>query len=153
MGKVKPADDAGEQQRRPLRRGPKELQSSCSPFVSDVWTDGAFWLEGSDGTFRNVYVWKPEENETKAAVLFLHGYGGNASRWQHVGEAYVSAGIKVYAMDQLGHGENPGNHKSGGLVGKKIDTFVKDTIILASRIREEHPGLPWFIVSMIQFRA
>ncbi|GMH95213.1 hypothetical protein TrST_g1333 [Triparma strigata] len=130
----------------PPRRSAADLEIACSPFVDKPNNEDVFWLQAPDGGSRNVIVWSPEEGKLlKGVVVLLHGYGGNATRWQHVGERYNAKGFKVYAMDQYGHGENPSNKKSAGMVGASIDRMAADAVTLCRLVEELHPDTPWFL--------
>jgi acylglycerol lipase len=57
----------------------------------------------------NIYTvqWQPD-TKAKAVVLLSHGYGEHIGRYQHVAEALVNAGYKVYGLDHRGHGKSDG---------------------------------------------
>jgi hypothetical protein len=80
----------------PPRRSDADVAVTCSPFVAAPRTSGAFWLESSHGGWRNVYVWSPDEGIPHiGCVVYLHGYGENALRNQHVGERYIAEGCHI----------------------------------------------------------
>ncbi|GMH57294.1 hypothetical protein TL16_g02343 [Triparma laevis f. inornata] len=136
--KVAPEESA------PPRRSAAELEIACSPFVEKPNNEDVFWLQVPDGGIRNVIVWSPADAH-KGIIVLLHGYGGNATRWQHLGEKYNAKGFKVYAMDQYGHGENPSNKKAAGMVGVTIDGMAADAVALCELVQELHPNTPWFL--------
>ena len=73
-----------------------------------------------------------------AAVIFLHGFGEHSGLYDRYGTALNAAGIDLWAVDQLGHGQSPGER---GQVGT-----LEDSSALAeglTKLAETHsPGVP-----------
>src|SRR4029078_4316328 len=76
--------------------------------------------------------------ERRAAVIFLHGFGEHTGVYHRYGFALNAAGIDLWAVDQFGHGLNPGNR--GDFGSSEDSTAVGDALTeLAER---ESPRLP-----------
>ena len=73
-----------------------------------------------------------------AAVIFLHGFGEHSGLYDRYGTALNAAGIDLWAVDQLGHGQSPGER---GQLGT-----LEDSSALAeelTKLAETHsPGVP-----------
>ena len=50
----------------------------------------------------------PAADQANAVVLISHGLGEHSGRYEHVAAAFNAAGLHVYALDHLGHGQSPG---------------------------------------------
>jgi oxygen-dependent protoporphyrinogen oxidase len=86
-----------------------------------------------------------------AAMLIVHGLGEQSGRYEHVGDAFVAAGIDALSFDLRGHGE------SGGRRGHvdSFDDFLDDVADLlglarpepvATRVVRWGGGLPQYLV-------
>ncbi len=85
-------------------------------------------------------AWEPD-GKPKAAVALLHGLGEHIGRYQHVAEAFSSAGYALMGMDLRGHGrsEGPRGHTPS------VEAFMQDIDLLLEHVRERYPGLPLFL--------
>jgi len=76
--------------------------------------------------------------EPRAAVIFLHGFGEHTGLYDRYGMALNTAGIDLWAVDQLGHGQSPGERGQFGT--------LEDSSALAEALTElaeqDHPGVP-----------
>lgn len=76
--------------------------------------------------------------EPRAAVVFLHGFGEHTGLYDRYGRALNAAGIDLWAVDQLGHGQSPGERGQFGT--------LEDSSALAERLTElaeqESEGVP-----------
>lgn len=54
-----------------------------------------------------VHTWSPT-SEARAHVCIVHGLGEHGGRYHRLAADFVTAGLKVFAFDQQGHGQNPG---------------------------------------------
>lgn len=74
----------------------------------------------------------------RAAVIFLHGFGEHTGMYDRYGSALNAAGIDLWAVDQLGHGQSPG-------VRGQLGT-LEDSSALAEELtklaEQAHPGIP-----------
>jgi len=90
----------------------------------------------------NFYVqgWDPENNP-KAVILLIHGFGEHTGRYGHVGEALNKAGYELIGFDLRGHG------KSGGARGHtpSYDALLDDIVDFITLIKSRYPGLPLFL--------
>lgn len=82
-------------------------------------------------------TWLPENIETRANIILVHGIGEHSGRYEHVAEYFTSSGFAIYAFDQIGHG------KSDGKRGVESYQQVYDIITnLKYRIKAKQPDLP-----------
>lgn len=76
--------------------------------------------------------------DPRAAVIFLHGFGEHTGLYERYGSALVAAGIDLWAVDQFGHGQSPGERGQFGT--------IEDSIELAEQLwklaEKERPGIP-----------
>lgn len=76
--------------------------------------------------------------EPRAAVIFLHGFGEHTGLYDRYGLALNDAGIDLWAVDLLGHGQSPGER---GQLGS-----LEDSSALAEELTKlaelESPGIP-----------
>jgi alpha-beta hydrolase superfamily lysophospholipase len=102
------------------------------------------WREAADGLRLYWQRWKPEA--PRAMLLFVHGLGEHSGRYQNPIAYFVARRFACYALDCRAHG------RSGG-TPVHIDCFeefVADVRTIAAWMREEHPGLPLFLVGHSQ---
>jgi alpha-beta hydrolase superfamily lysophospholipase len=97
-----------------------------------------------------VYTWAPRESEKDAPhyanVIFMNGYGEQAARYQHVADQhYNPLGMKVYALDHFGHGEDPQQKGFGGLNKVPFEQLVNDAVALCRHVAAEHPDMPFIV--------
>jgi alpha-beta hydrolase superfamily lysophospholipase len=75
---------------------------------------------------------------SRAAVVFLHGFGENTGLYDRYASALNAAGIDFWALDQFGHGRSPGERGQFGT--------LEDSSELAERLtqlaEEQTPGIP-----------
>lgn len=98
------------------------------------------------GVTVHYYVW-PAENP-RAVLQIAHGLGEHAGRYEHVAQAFVAAGITVYADDHRGHGQtglaqHSGDHKLLGRLGPGgLRAAVDDLHELTGIIQKDLPDIP-----------
>ena len=100
-----------------------------------------------EGTFRSaaggsVYWqrWEPPTN--RAVVVLSHGLAEHSGRYAHVAGRLNDSGYALYAIDHWGHGRSDGTRAN-------VERFAfvnADLGTLLSKAREEHPGLPVFLL-------
>lgn len=85
--------------------------------------------------------WEPE-SECRAAVLLVHGLGEHSSRYKHVADHLTRRGFVVQSLDHYGHG------KSDGLAGyvERFSVYLDGVAAALQKTRDQHPGLPLFLV-------
>lgn len=78
----------------------------------------------------------------RAAVAVVHGYGDHSGRYVHVMEHLAEAGFAAHAVDYRGHGQ------AGGRRGAvhEFREFLDDLSTFLTRVRQQSPGLPLFVL-------
>lgn len=76
--------------------------------------------------------------ESRAAVIFLHGFGEHTGLYHRYGFALNAAGIDLWAVDQFGHGLSPGER---GMLGTLEDSQALADA-LTDLVERRQPGLP-----------
>lgn len=82
--------------------------------------------------------------EPSAVVLYLHGQGDHSGAFAAIGDILAGAGLAVYAIDHRGFGlslEPRGDIPS-------YELYLNDVEDLVTRIEEEYPGRPVFLVAL-----
>ncbi|KAK8952252.1 hypothetical protein KSP39_PZI004631 [Platanthera zijinensis] len=77
---------------------------------------------------------------TKGLVVLLHGLNEHGGRYNQFARLLNESGLKVYAMDWIGHGGSDGLH---GYV-HSLDYAVNDLIAFLDKVLAENPGLPCY---------
>ena len=105
-----------------------------------------FSLTTSDGVELYVNRWLPE-GAPKAVVQIAHGMAEHSSRYARFAQRLTDASYAVYANDHRGHGATTSDPRDHGYFSDShgFDTVVTDMHVLSERIREEHPGVPFFL--------
>ncbi|EER98863.1 uncharacterized protein LOC8056227 [Sorghum bicolor] len=87
--------------------------------------------------------WTPAAaDRLKGVVVLLHGLNEHSGRYNHFAKLLNDQGLKVYAMDWIGHGGSDGVH---GYVSS-LDHAVGDLKeFLEDVVLEENRGLPCFL--------
>lgn len=117
-----------------------------------------FTFTDAEGIEIFCWKWSPEEPaDAKGAVQISHGMAELSSRYERLAKALTEAGYYVYANDHRGHGRTALTLENVGYPGDR-DAFswmVRDMHQLSETIRDEHPGMPLFLLghSMGSFLA
>ena len=109
----------------------------------------SFTLDTADGVPVHVYRWLPDEGtEVRGAVQIAHGLVEHAARYEHVAQALTGAGYAVYANDHRGHGRTAASEEDLGFFAEDRGwaRVLDDLYRLNRRIREQHEGLPVFLL-------
>lgn len=87
--------------------------------------------------------WTPATaDRVRGVVVLLHGLNEHSGRYNHFAKLLNAQGLKVYAMDWIGHGGSDGVH---GYVSS-LDHAVADLKeFLEDVVLEENHGLPCFL--------
>jgi acylglycerol lipase len=85
-------------------------------------------------------VWLPAD--PTRALLIVHGYAEHSGRYEHVGAWFAQRGFAVHAYDQRGHGRSGGRRCHVA----RFDELLDDLERVLARVRDEHPGLPLFLL-------
>ncbi|GAB90654.1 alpha/beta fold hydrolase [Gordonia rhizosphera] len=83
--------------------------------------------------------WEPT-GQPVAAVQLMHGMGEHLGRYQHVIDAFTSAGLVVYGYDQRGHGRSIGTGTPGEIGEDGWGDLVDDIGDFARLVRQHEPG-------------
>jgi alpha-beta hydrolase superfamily lysophospholipase len=106
-----------------------------------------FTFKDHDGIDIFTYKWAPDSGEVKACIQISHGLGEHAARYTGFAECFTGNGFVCYANDHRGHGRTAGVESRRGILGPGgWDSVVKDLKQLTDLIRNEHPGVPVFLV-------
>jgi alpha-beta hydrolase superfamily lysophospholipase len=108
-----------------------------------------FTLDTSDGVPVHVHKWDPDEGtELRGVVQVVHGMQEHAGRYEYVAEALTAAGYAVYAADLRGHGRTAASEDDRVFFAEDRGwaRVIDDLYRLNRRIREEHPGVPTYIL-------
>lgn len=93
-----------------------------------------------------VYRWTPK-GSPRAAVQILHGMGEHARRYDRVALALTAAGYVVYADDHRASGRTGAEGGGLGNLGPRGMLGAVDSVhAVTARIRQDHPGLPVFML-------
>jgi acylglycerol lipase len=121
----------------------------CAPTVIPAGTsvrtpsleDGRYIA--ADGTALKLAVWPAvgaPQKAPKAVILGIHGFGDYRNAWEEPAEIWAADGITTYAYDQRGFGSSPTRGRWAG-----TPTMVDDIRAVASLIRREYPGVPFYL--------
>ena len=100
----------------------------------------------AQGVTVHYYVWKAAQ--PRAVLQVAHGLGEYATRYEALAQAFVEAGISVYADDHRGHGQtgldqNGGDHSKLGKLGDGgLRAATEDLHQLTGIIKSENPSVP-----------
>src|SRR5581483_9790979 len=92
-----------------------------------------------DGVTGRVYykAWRVPPPRA-AAVVFLHGFGEHSGLYHRYGNALNSAGIELWALDEIGHGLTEGERA----VIRSVDDLVENGRRLTAIAEAAQPGQP-----------
>lgn len=112
-----------------------------------------FTLATADGTDVFVNRWLPD-GDARGVVQILHGMAEHSSRYARFAQRLTDHGYAVYGSDHRGHGRTSGTRASFA-AKNGWQSVLDDLRAVTDRAREEHPGLPVFLVghSMGSFLA
>ena len=84
----------------------------------------------------------PVNDQASAVVLISHGLGEHSGRYEHVAAAFNAAGLHVFALDHLGHGQSPGKRAFVSRFSELTDGVAE----LRAHIATEYPSMPVYLV-------
>lgn len=94
-----------------------------------------------DGIKLYLQAWMPDES--KAAVLLVHGLGEHSSRYVHLAERLVKIGISVFTFDGRGHGKSVKGKPNAYF--KSYEDYLRDIDSLFRKVKSYVPGVPTFL--------
>lgn len=103
-------------------------------------------FKSRDGV-HNIYycVWLPE-GEPRGIVQISHGMCEYIGRYDHFARFLASNGFIVCGNDHLGHGNSAEPEEWGYIAPKDgFRILVRDLHTLTKMMKEEYPGLPYFL--------
>lgn len=93
---------------------------------------------GGVGGVRIVYdTWKPD-TPPRGVVIFSHGFGEHARRYDHLAQRFGQDGLLTYALDHRGHGRSGGKR----VLCRDMSEYTGEFDTLVGIATEEHPDLP-----------
>jgi alpha-beta hydrolase superfamily lysophospholipase len=110
----------------------------------------------ADSLAITTHRWEAGSATPLGVVQIAHGVAEHSKRYDRLAQALSSAGYIVYASDHRGHGESVGGDVVlGGFGAAGWDALVDDLSDFGTRIRDDNPDLPLFLVahSMGSFAA
>jgi alpha-beta hydrolase superfamily lysophospholipase len=102
-----------------------------------------FLLTGSDGLCITCARWD-SRGPARAVVQIAHGMGEHMGHYAGTVDAFVAAGLTVYANDHRGHGLSAHSQLGEGSGG--FELLVQDMGSLSDIAREENPDLPLLLL-------
>ena len=84
--------------------------------------------------------------QPKGVIQLIHGFGEHSRRYLHMIVKFMDAGFIVVADDHVGHGKTAIVNDSWGDWGTKgVHTLMEDEHTLTTLVKEQYPGLPYFL--------
>lgn len=100
-----------------------------------------------DGLRLTVHRWQDVQGEARGVVQIAHGLAEHGRRYARLAAALNAAGFLVAAVDHRGHGASTSPDVPLGSFGAAgADGFIADVAALGEHLRDEHPGLPLFLL-------
>ncbi len=97
-------------------------------------------FNGSAATVLFMQSWSPDQ-ESKAALAVVHGFGEHSGRYMNLVNRLVPAGFTVYGFDHRGHGRSPGQR---GHINS-WEEFLGDVEAFLTEIRKKDAESPLFL--------
>ncbi len=85
--------------------------------------------------------WRPDQ-DAKAVVAIVHGFGEHCGRYPNVVDTLVPAGYAVYSFDNRGHGKSFG--KRGHI--DEWEDYRTDVFAFLEQVRENEPDTPLYLM-------
>lgn len=123
------------------------LLSACTPMVHSPGTVyesptlSANYFLTSDGVKLPLRSWLPEDGNTRAAIVALHGMNDYSNFFDAPGRYFSKTGIACYAYDQRGFGLAPNRGLWAG-----TNAYADDLTQITHLIKEQHPGIPVYLL-------
>jgi alpha-beta hydrolase superfamily lysophospholipase len=98
-------------------------------------------FEAADGRRLFTRRWLPD-GTARAAVVIVHGYAEHSGRYEWTGQQLAGAGFAAHAYDLRGHGQSEGPR----VLVRSFSQHLEDLRLVLQRVRDEHAGLPVFLL-------
>lgn len=98
-------------------------------------------LRGAGGLTLFTRTW-PAAGEPRALVALAHGAGEHSGRYAHVAARLTTEGFAVHSLDHRGHGRSEGRRA----YIDRVANAVADLDQVVVRARDQHPGVPLFLL-------
>lgn len=95
----------------------------------------------ADGTMLPLKRWPPYSGSAKAVLIAVHGFNDYSNFFQQPAQYFRARGIISYAYDQRGFGGSPQRGLWSG-----VDAYIRDLELFIQLVRQQHPGLPIFLL-------
>jgi len=106
----------------------------------------SFYYDAIDNKKIHTYVWN-KTDEPKGVVQILHGMAEHGGRYADFASFLNRNGFIVYANDHRGHGKTAEDPDEIGIIGEDgFELIISDAVTLLKVIKNNHPGLPVFIL-------
>ncbi|GGI99196.1 alpha/beta fold hydrolase [Paenibacillus hunanensis] len=110
-----------------------------------------FRMIDPQGVAVHVYEWLPDHMQSKpglrGVIQLSHGMSETAARYARLAAALTEQGYAVYANDHRGHGQTAASLQELGDPGEDGFYWMGQNLSqLSQLIRQEHPGLPLFLL-------
>jgi acylglycerol lipase len=109
------------------------------------------WLPGPQSTQFYTRTYNSAGGDTKAVIVFIHGFAEHVGRYSHFHPLFSERGIAVFAFDQRGFGKTAldaeGHKSKHSAYGKTSwSEQMADIGWAIGHAKEEFPGLPIFLM-------
>lgn len=98
-------------------------------------------LRGAGGLTLFTRTW-PAAGEPRALVALAHGAGEHSGRYAHVAARLTTERFAVHSLDHRGHGRSEGRRA----YIDRVANAVADLDQVVVRARDQHPGVPLFLI-------
>ncbi len=98
-------------------------------------------FQGAGGLELYYQCWRPEE-EPRAVLAIVHGFGEHSGRYMNVVNRLVPKGFAVWGFDHRGHGRSPGQR---GYINEWAE-FREDVHAFLQMVAGQEPGRPLFLM-------
>lgn len=95
-----------------------------------------------DGFTIHTERYLPADDDPKAVVLILHGYGEYFGRYKRVSQMLVEAGYAAYGIDHRGHGRSSGKRA----LLETFDHSIGDIKMYIDEIKRHYPDKKLFLL-------
>lgn len=87
------------------------------------------------------YEWPSQQNNSKALIVFLHGFNNHGGNYFYLGEWFSKQGYTFVSYDHRDHGFSPLRNKQC-----TIEDMVNDAREIIRQLHQKYPELPVFLM-------